>query len=407
MKSISLFTGAGGLDIGLEAAGFEPAICVEIDNDARSTLRANRPHWRLLEPGDIHTYKPEEILEQAGLKSKEAILLSGGPPCQPFSKASFWVNGKATGLADIRAKTLKAYLKVAETALPQILLLENVGGNYKFGKNIALEFLKAGIDWINRRNGTKYQWNISHLNSADYGVPQTRRRIYLIADRDGRIFQPPRKAHSPNDNDGSLKPYFKAWDAIGDLDIDKWDEMLNPKGKWAELLPSIPEGWNYLWHTNKGGGKSLFGWRTRFWSFLLKLAKWRPSWTLSANPGPATGPFHWRNRLLSLRELCRLQTFPDDHVIQGIYPSARRQIGNAVPPLIGEIIGKEICRQWLSINNEGGLKFNISRRKAQPRRHPIFPVHNKYLSLIDDYEPHPGVGKGPRAKSKFREPENK
>lgn len=398
MKSISLFTGAGGLDIGLEAAGFEPAICVEIDNDARSTLRANRPHWRLLEPGDIYTHKPEQILEQARLKPKETTLLSGGPPCQPFSKASFWVNGKATGLADTRAKTLKAYLKVAEIVLPQILLLENVGGNYKSGKNIALKFLKAGIDWINRRNGTKYQWNILHLNSADYGVPQNRRRMYLIADRDGRIFQPPHKAHSPNDNDGSLKPYFKAWDAIGDLDNNRWDKELIPRGKWAELLPSIPEGWNYLWHTNKGGGKPLFGWRTKYWSFLLKLDKNKPSWTLSASPGPATGPFHWKNRLLSKRELCRIQAFPDDYKIKGSYISARRQIGNAVSPLIGEVIGRDLCKQWLDTDFEDRLRYIPSYQKNYPRQYPERPVPEKYLYLIGDHKSHPGVGKGPRAK---------
>jgi DNA (cytosine-5)-methyltransferase 1 len=395
MKSISLFTGAGGLDIGLGAAGFEPAICVEIDKDARATLKKNRPHWRLLEPGDIHIYRPEEILEQAGLKPKEAIILSGGPPCQPFSKASFWVNGKATGLADIRAKTLKAYLRVAEKALPQILLLENVAENYKFGKNIAIEFMKSGIDWINSRNGTKYQWNILYLNAADYGVPQTRKRIYLVADRDGRIFQPPCKAYSANDKDSSLKPYFTAWDAIGDLDKNNYNEGLIPKGKWAELLPSIPEGWNYLWHTNRGGGKPLFAWRTKFWSFLLKLAKDRPSWTISASPGPATGPFHWRNRLLSIRELCRIQTFSDKYMIQGNYSSARRQIGNAVSPLIGEIIGRDICRQWLNINNKNKLKFIPSRRKEKSKQHPICLVPHKYLSLIGDHKPHPGVGKGP------------
>ena len=400
MKSISLFTGAGGLDIGLEVAGFEPSICIEIDKDARETLKKNRPNWRLLEPGDIHTYKPEEILEQACLRPKEAILLSGGPPCQPFSKASFWVNGRGTGLADIRAKTLKAYIKVAETALPQILLLENVGENYKFGKNVALEFLKSGIDWINRRNGTKYRWNIFYLNAADFGVPQTRKRIYLIADRNGRIFQSPLKTYSPSNNDDSLKPYFTAWDAIGDLDENKWNDELTPRGKWADLLPSIPEGWNYLWHTNRGGGKPLFGWRTKFWSFLLKLDKKRPSWTISASPGPATGPFHWRNRLLSVRELCRIQTFSDNEEIQGNYSSARRQIGNAVPPLIGEIVGKEICRQWLGINNKGRLKFIPSRRKEKFKQYSICPIPNKYLFLIGDHKPHPGVGKGPGTQSK-------
>jgi DNA (cytosine-5)-methyltransferase 1 len=398
MKSISLYTGAGGLDLGLEAAGFKPVICVELDKDARMTLKLYRPYWPLLEPGDVHAHKPEEIIEQARLRPKETILLSGGPPCQPFSKASFWVNGKATGLADNKAKTLKAYIKVAEVALPQFLLLENVGGNYKSGKNIALEFLKSGIDWINRRNGTKYRWNILYLNAADYGAPQTRKRMYLVADRDGRILQSPYVTHSPIKTADASKPYMTAWDAIGDLDKDKWDAELIPRGKWAELLPSIPEGWNYLWHTNRGGGKPLFGWRTKYWSFLLKLARNRPSWTISASPGPATGPFHWQNRLLSIRELCRLQTFPDNYSIQGIYSSAQRQIGNAVPPLMGEILGKEIRKQWLGQTIIDDLTFLRDRFKGTQIKSWIAPVPKEYLHIIGHYNDHPGYGKGPGAR---------
>ena len=88
------------------------------------------------------------------------------------------------------------------------------------------------------------------------------------------------------------------------------ERTLTVGGKWADLLPTIPEGQNYLWHTNRGGGSQLFGWRTRYWSFLLKLAKNLPSWTIQAHPGSSIGPFHWRNRKLSVPEMCRLQTFP-------------------------------------------------------------------------------------------------
>jgi len=102
------------------------------------------------------------------------------------------------------------------------------------------------------------------------------------------------------------------------------------------LLKSIPEGKNYLWHTPRGAGEPLFGWRTRYWSFLLKLSKGQPSWTIQAEPGPATGPFHWRNRLLSIQELVRLQTFPDEYEIVGSRRSAQMQVGNAVPPFLAE-----------------------------------------------------------------------
>src|SRR4051812_17634258 len=102
---VSLFTGAGGLDLGLEAAGFKPALCVESDEDARQTLSRNRPDWCLSNPGDIHALRAGDLLEQASLKRREAALLIGGPPCQPFSKSSYWTNGDAPRLADPRSKT--------------------------------------------------------------------------------------------------------------------------------------------------------------------------------------------------------------------------------------------------------------------------------------------------------------
>ena len=138
----------------------------------------------------------------------------------------------------------------------------------------------------------------------------------------------------------------------------KWSSKLNPTGKWAGLLKSIPEGKNYLWHTPRGAGEPLFGWRTRYWSFLLKLAKDRPSWTIQAAPGPATGPFHWKSRLLSIEEVARLQTFPIDYEFTGDRRSMLRQIGNAVPCAIGELLGLEIRRQLLGKHVRRHLPLN-------------------------------------------------
>src|SRR5262245_27823257 len=94
LSVLSLFTGAGGLDLGLEAAGFEPLLCVEVDTESRETLKRNRPWWRLSDPGDIHQIKPQ-LLRQAGLKPRQLTLLVGGPPCQPFSKSMYWNTGDA------------------------------------------------------------------------------------------------------------------------------------------------------------------------------------------------------------------------------------------------------------------------------------------------------------------------
>ena len=117
-------------------------------------------------------------------------------------------------------------------------------------------------------------------------------------------------------------------------------------GKWGHLLKLIPPGDNYLFLTAKRGHKNpLFTWRSRYWSFLLKLSPDKPSWTIQAQPGPYVGPFHWDNRRLSLAEKKRIQTFPDRFEFVGGKGSVQRQIGNAVPPAIGNIFGRSILEQ--------------------------------------------------------------
>jgi DNA (cytosine-5)-methyltransferase 1 len=143
-------------------------------------------------------------------------------------------------------------------------------------------------------------------------------------------------------------------------------EDLAVKGKWADLLPSIPEGENYLWHTDRGGGMPLFGWRRCYWSFLLKLAKDKPSWTIQAQPGPAIGPFHWANRRLSMRELCRLQTFPDDVVVTGARGSVQRQLGNAVPSLLAEVFARAIRTQLLGLRRTSALPHLLPPDRGPP-----------------------------------------
>jgi DNA (cytosine-5)-methyltransferase 1 len=400
---LSLFTGAGGLDLGLEAAGFEPVLCVEVDEDSRATLKKNRPEWRLADPGDIHALEPDEILRQSGIKPRELWLLAGGPPCQPFSKSAYWANGNGSRMQDPRARTLSAYLRVVEAALPQVLLLENVKGLAYKGKDEGIKLLRHELAAINRRHGTSYALQEIHLNTAAHGVPQMRERLFLVTTIDGRRLEFPSPTHGEGDD---REPYRTAWDAIGHLDHETWPPELNPTGQWADLLPSIPEGHNYLWHTPRNeqkGSEPLFGWRTRYWSFLLKLAKNKPSWTIQAEPGPATGPFHWRSRLLSIEEFCRLQTFPDGYEIVGTRRSAHRQVGNAVPSAMAEFLGLEIRRQLF------GEKVRRSLRLVPPARSDCPPpvravrVPKQYLQLRGRHRDHPGTGLGPAARQREQE----
>jgi DNA (cytosine-5)-methyltransferase 1 len=387
LRAISLYTGAGGMDLGLEAAGFETSVAIEMNPMACETLRANR-NWDVLE-GDIN-----------GLAPGEADLLFGGPPCQPFSKAGYWKLGDSLRLNDPRADTLTAYLRVLRDLQPRAFLLENVYGLVYRGKDEGMRHLQEAVEGINRELGTSYSFQWKILNAADYGVPQARERVFLVGSRDGREFEFPRPTHVDpatigDDLFGALdQPWMTAWDAIGDLTDEEHPEC-KVRGSYGDLLPSIPEGQNYLWHTDRGDGLPLFGWRRRFWNFLLKLAKDRPAWTIPAQPGSAIGPFHWKNRRLSVREMCRLQTFPDDFHIRGGVTEAQRQLGNAVPSLLAEVLGREIRRQLLRQPcEESRLRLALGRRLPVPPPEPVAPVPDKYLHLVGDHEPHPGTGKG-------------
>ena len=404
MKLISLFTGAGGLDLGLEVAKFETVVAVEFDKACVETLKLNRPSWKIVNK-DITTISPKEILDEAGLKVGEAELLAGGPPCQPFSKSGYWASGDSKRLEDPRAKTLTSYLKVLEYAQPKAFLLENVPGMKFKTKSEGFQYFLEQVEKINERTGSNYRPAAEVLNAVDYGVPQARQRVFIVGARDGTEFKFPEPTHFRPGEDSSaseLQPFINAWDAIGSLEKKRSVDDLAVKGKWADLLPSIPEGQNYLFHTERGNGKCLFGWRTRYWSFLQKLKKDLPSWTITAQPGPAIGPFHWNNRRLSREELARLQTFPDDYNITGSLRDAQRQLGNAVPSALAELIGLSIRAQFFQVTGSSTDNLSLIPNKSTrvPKANAPKKVAKKYLELIGDHAAHPGTGLGPGAKAR-------
>lgn len=387
-RVVSLFSGAGGLDYGFEAAGYRSMLAVDADPDCCEALSTSRV-WHVHE-ADVTKLRGDDLLQLSGLRRKEIDVLIGGPPCQPFSKSGFWRSDGARRLADPRARTLGAFMRLVEETLPAAFLLENVQGlNYsELDEGFAL--LLRRIDRINKRAGTRYEASFDVLNAADYGVPQIRHRLFLVAHRDGGKFVFPQPTHG-----ASGVGYRTAWDALADVGPDL-DEVLTPTGKWGRLLPSIPEGQNYLWHTERGGGLPLFGWRCRYWTFLLKLAKGQPSWTIQANPGPSCGPFHWENRRLSIRELARLQSFPDSARFCGSAWSQRQQVGNAVPSLLAETLATEIAVQFFGSRRSGSAPQLLRpSRGAPPRRQRRGPVPSEYLRFVGRHLEHPGTGLGP------------
>jgi DNA (cytosine-5)-methyltransferase 1 len=403
MRAISLFTGVGGLDFGFEGAGFETAAALEMDKACCRTLRHNRD-WPVIED-DIHQVTSDALLDRAGLAPGEADVLIGGPPCQPFSKSGYWVTGDAKRLSDQRADTLSAYLRVLRDTRPRAFLLENVYGLAYRGKDEGLDRILAGVEAINREAGTNYRPTVQVVNAAGYGVPQLRERVLIIASRDGKPFAFPNPGFgNPDQLEPGQRPWRTTWDALGDLPAIPNEDDLRVGGKWAALLPSIPEGNNYLWHTPRGDGLPLFGWRTRYWNFLLKLAKDRPSWTIQAQPGSATGPFHWTSRKLSSRELARLQTFPDDVTFPASRNEIQRMVGNAVPSLMAEVMAREIAVQLLGRKPYSSEPTLLPPdRGPAPAPEPLLPVARPYRALIDNHADHPGTGLGRRARLRVKE----
>ncbi len=311
-------------------------------------------------------------------------LLAGGPPCQPFSKAAQWTSTGRTGLKDSRATPLAGLFSLTETFLPRAILIENVPG-FAAGPDSALTFVRAMLTEVNKHVGTSYTVDSWVVDAADYGVPQRRQRAILVAFRDGREFALPPPTHAG--------AHIRAWDAIHD---HAEPDLPQPTGSWTALLPSIPEGGNYQWHTAKGGGVELFGWRTRYWSFLLKLARDRPAWTLPASPGPNTGPFHWDNRPLSTRERLRLQSFPDDWILTNSQREQWRLAGNATPPLLAEIIGAAIATELGIASGETSFPSLARTRLSEiPPPHPPAAVDERFLSRSGPKPAHPGPGLGP------------
>lgn len=338
LRAISLFSGAGGLDLGVERAGYRITVSVDHDRDSCETVRANFPDASVLQ-GDIRRFTTEEILAAGGLAPGEAALLVGGPPCTPFSKSGYWLEYKRAG-RDPEASLLDHYLRVLDEARPQTFLLENVFG---------LAYKNHNAPWFEKLLTTcrhlGYHVAQRVILAADYGVPQRRQRLFVMGSLENEPTFPAPTHSGPHETrkgwDTSLSAHVTTGEVIGDLvgrdDLHEPDEDVN--GQYGHLLPSIPPGDNYLFFTEKRGHPNpLFKWRSRFWSFLLKLDPNQPSPTIQAQPGPYVGPFHWLNRRLRLAEIKRLQTFPDEYQIVGSRRSAQMQIGNAVPPLLAEQI---------------------------------------------------------------------
>jgi DNA (cytosine-5)-methyltransferase 1 len=342
--AISLFSGAGGLDLGIEQAGYQVRAAVERYADATLTMEKNFPHLAAaVIRSDILHVPTSEILSAAGLRNgARPDLLVGGPPCTPFSKSGFWLDWKRAGL-DPEASLLQAYTRVLREARPRQFILENV---YALTYNNRAS--KGAYDRLLREiSEAGYDYRAKVLNAADYGVPQSRPRLFVVgAEKGSRVPEHPEPSHGgrwERRTTGSADhPHVTTGEALDGLRTDpEPGETLG--GQYRHLLAEIPPGDNYLYYTaERGHPNPQFRWRSRFWSFLLKLDPDRPSPTIQAQPGSNVGPFHWENRRLRLPEVKRLFTFPDNFEFAGSRNSAQYMLGNSVPPLLAQRVAEVV-----------------------------------------------------------------
>ena len=346
MRFVSLFSGCGGLDCGLAQAGFEPILALDNDPTCAATHELNFPGVPFLRGsiGELTEARAAEMTD--GVTKTTVDLLAGGPPCPPYSKSRFYRKDKPRALDDpLGWESISGYLEALRFLQPRAFLLENVAGLAYDVHADALAFIldaarEAGYDCTHRV-----------INAADYGVPQIRERLFVVGMK-GRRFEWPEATHrNPKKGDlfaADLPPWRTAGEVLLDLDTD---DMADDAGHFAggqyhHLLRLVPPGDNYLFFTaERGHLEPIFKWRSRYWSFLLKLSPTMPSWTIQARRSNNMGPFHWRNRILRISEIKRLQTFPDDWFLTGTIERQWRQIGNAVPPLLARRIGEALRDQ--------------------------------------------------------------
>jgi len=342
---VSLFTGAYGLDLGFELAGFRVTVALDISEDSYMNLRVNRPKVPFL-LGDIKRFKTEDILKEAGLRPGEVDVVTGGPPCQPFSPA-----GKRQSLNDPRAAPLMEFIRVIVEARPKVFVMEEVPGILSARiKHIPIAERnkrplspeeEPGSAWrvvLEELGKTGYIIGWKVLNAADYGTPQERERVIVVGVRPDLkvrpVFPEPTHSRRPTGLLGGLKPWLTLLEAVTDIEDHIGFIPLPPK--YAKYMKYVPPGGNWrqlpdeLKREAMGGAYSAGGGRM---GFYRRLTWFEPSPTLVTSPAmKATMMVHpWEDRPLTVREYLRLQGFPDDWRVVIPVQDAYRLFGEAVP----------------------------------------------------------------------------
>ncbi|MEI8306985.1 MAG: DNA cytosine methyltransferase [Chloroflexales bacterium] len=378
---ISLFSGGMGLDLGLEMAGFESAVYVEKDQDAVQTIKLNKPSL----PGlhDITEVTGEDLRMLSGLNG-EIALVAGGPPCQSFS-----VFGKREGINDLRGQLVFDFIRLIEELHPHVFIMENVRGLLSMPivprskdsnpeikhppefsahgsllRRVLSEFEKIG-----------YRVDCFVVNAVNYGAPQIRERLVCIGNRHNRLadFPAPRYSNRPEDG---LPPFKTLGDVIGDGFIDPCPEVMNFSPRKLKYLAQVPPGGNWrslpveIQQESMGKSWYLKGGRSAYWR---KLSFAFPSPTVVTMPNHAgTSMCHPTElRAITVGEAAAIQEFPHDWEFAGNTTAKFRQVGNAVPTVLGKVAGEVVLKllQDIQKGQKNSLEAMLTHRIIHVRPH--------------------------------------
>ena len=326
LSAIALFSGGGGLDLGFAAAGFDIRVSTDIDLASCTTLEKNmggRKRFFSSHPvvnDDIANLSANRLLREGGLSKGEVDIVIGGPPCQSFS-----ISGQRKGLDDPRGELVLQFLRIIKGLRPRAFIFENVHGLASLHDGEVLKKLKKRLSV-----GGEYKVNEQIYELAEYGIPQWRKRVFIVGSRIRDALPRMRETHGEEEG---LKPFRTV----------------------GEALYGMPSPGNGLAnHRARAHGKRVarryqgmpFGKRDKY-TRINRLDPERPSYTIvvGSDKGGGTEHIHpYEPRAVTPRESARLQTFPDWWEFDGNVRHMIRQIGNAVPPLFAAQYASHIRR---------------------------------------------------------------
>lgn len=358
-KAISLFSGAGGMDIGIRDAGFDILAEIELDEHCCATLEANRQKdGAKVIQADIQKMAPQMLAEKFSLKRGGLDLLFGGPPCQSFSLA-----GKQLGLRDERGLLLFEMIRFAKALRPKVILLEQVKGLLS-SKGSADRRGEVFENFLNDLVAIRYtpKWRV--MLAADYGIPQLRQRLFVVATRERNGFVFPTRTHAPKEECNGLFP-FEPYVGVGDVidGLGRPDPKIRGKTVYErrdshvdvtpprdrERIAHVPEG-SYLAAQTHLGLDLRCRLSPKDTTKYLRLHRERPANTLRCGE---IFFYPTEDRYLTPREYMRIHGYLDDYILKGPIRSRtgkvpnldqHRQVANSVPPPLAKRLGVQIMR---------------------------------------------------------------